>query len=106
MKKQKKCNGTLKEEGKKPRAEKKDQEKVAEEPPTGYIHVRARRGQATDSHSLAERVQFILKHPPIFPHKMIYCLQWLERLAFCYYFCEIFRNMVLSLFSKYFLGVF
>jgi len=27
-----------------------------EEPPSGYIHVRARRGQATDSHSLAERV--------------------------------------------------
>lgn len=24
--------------------------------PTGYVHVRARRGQATDSHSLAERV--------------------------------------------------
>ncbi|KAL4634595.1 hypothetical protein ACB092_04G211500 [Castanea dentata] len=57
MKKQRKCNGTLKEEGKKSKAEKKDQEKVAEEPPTGYIHVRARRGQATDSHSLAERVR-------------------------------------------------
>ncbi|KAK4436813.1 Transcription factor [Sesamum alatum] len=28
-----------------------------EEAPTGYIHVRARRGQATDSHSLAERVR-------------------------------------------------
>ncbi|XP_020570612.1 transcription factor bHLH79-like [Phalaenopsis equestris] len=27
------------------------------EPPTDYIHVRARRGQATDSHSLAERVR-------------------------------------------------
>uniref|UniRef100_A0A0D9WBR2 BHLH domain-containing protein n=1 Tax=Leersia perrieri TaxID=77586 RepID=A0A0D9WBR2_9ORYZ len=27
------------------------------EPPAGYIHVRARRGQATDSHSLAERVR-------------------------------------------------
>ncbi|CAL5430638.1 unnamed protein product [Camellia sinensis] len=27
------------------------------EPPKDYIHVRARRGQATDSHSLAERVQ-------------------------------------------------
>lgn len=26
------------------------------EPPTGYVHVRARRGEATDSHSLAERV--------------------------------------------------
>ena len=30
---------------------------VAAEPPTDYIHVRARRGQATDSHSLAERVR-------------------------------------------------
>ncbi|URE23547.1 Helix-loop-helix DNA-binding domain [Musa troglodytarum] len=26
-------------------------------PPAGYIHVRARRGQATDSHSIAERVR-------------------------------------------------
>uniref|UniRef100_A0A0D3HLE0 BHLH domain-containing protein n=1 Tax=Oryza barthii TaxID=65489 RepID=A0A0D3HLE0_9ORYZ len=29
---------------------------AAGEPPKDYIHVRARRGQATDSHSLAERV--------------------------------------------------
>ena len=29
---------------------------VGAEPPKDYIHVRARRGQATDSHSLAERV--------------------------------------------------
>lgn len=28
-----------------------------EAPKTDYIHVRARRGQATDSHSLAERVR-------------------------------------------------
>ncbi|XP_072998531.1 basic helix-loop-helix protein 80-like [Typha latifolia] len=31
--------------------------KPFEEPPKDYIHVRARRGQATDSHSLAERVR-------------------------------------------------
>jgi len=31
--------------------------KPAVEPPTDYVHVRARRGQATDSHSLAERVR-------------------------------------------------
>ncbi|XP_062181797.1 transcription factor bHLH78-like isoform X2 [Phragmites australis] len=30
---------------------------VVAEPPKDYIHVRARRGQATDSHSLAERVR-------------------------------------------------
>ncbi|KAL1326647.1 hypothetical protein AAHE18_13G244800 [Arachis hypogaea] len=40
---------------------KKGEEKEKEEAPTatatGYIHVRARRGQATDSHSLAERVR-------------------------------------------------
>jgi hypothetical protein len=30
---------------------------AAAEPDKGYIHVRARRGQATDSHSLAERVR-------------------------------------------------
>jgi hypothetical protein len=29
---------------------------AADEPPRDYVHVRARRGQATDSHSLAERV--------------------------------------------------
>ncbi|WJX47891.1 hypothetical protein P8452_34529 [Trifolium repens] len=51
-KKQKKSSG---EEKKK--EEKKDQKKNVEEAPTGYIHVRARRGQATDSHSLAERVR-------------------------------------------------
>ncbi|KAJ0971199.1 hypothetical protein J5N97_019158 [Dioscorea zingiberensis] len=37
---------------------KKERKKTCtEEPPEGYIHVRARRGQATDSHSLAERVR-------------------------------------------------
>ncbi|TYH08937.1 hypothetical protein ES288_A07G056600v1 [Gossypium darwinii] len=36
---------------------KKDRKKGGEEPPNGYIHVKARRGQATDSHSLAERVR-------------------------------------------------
>ncbi|KAG4116881.1 hypothetical protein ERO13_D12G195200v2 [Gossypium hirsutum] len=36
---------------------KKGEKKSPEEPPSGYIHVRARRGQATDSHSLAERVR-------------------------------------------------
>ncbi|KNA03217.1 hypothetical protein SOVF_211310 isoform B [Spinacia oleracea] len=38
------------------KVEKKDSNSN-EEPPKGYIHVRARRGQATDSHSLAERVR-------------------------------------------------
>ncbi|KAA8540634.1 hypothetical protein F0562_024447 [Nyssa sinensis] len=58
-KKQKKCNGVIKVVAeKKPKADKKNQKKkVLEEPPAGYIHVRARRGQATDSHSLAERVR-------------------------------------------------
>ncbi|WOH05458.1 hypothetical protein DCAR_0624875 [Daucus carota subsp. sativus] len=61
------------EKGKKQRrsrggAEKKDEEinknnnvekgkEEKEGAPSGYIHVRARRGQATDSHSLAERVR-------------------------------------------------
>ncbi|XVF49534.1 hypothetical protein PTKIN_Ptkin04bG0020400 [Pterospermum kingtungense] len=58
-KKQKKCNDDdgLKSEKKESKSDKKDQKKASEEPPTGYIHVRARRGQATDSHSLAERVR-------------------------------------------------
>lgn len=33
-----------------------EESKPAEQPKQDYIHVRARRGQATDSHSLAERV--------------------------------------------------
>lgn len=57
-KKQRKCKNTQKdEEDLKSEAEKKEKKKLSDEqPPTGYIHVRARRGQATDSHSLAERV--------------------------------------------------
>ncbi|WOL04179.1 hypothetical protein Cni_G12900 [Canna indica] len=35
----------------------KDNNAKPPEPPKDYIHVRARRGQATDSHSLAERVR-------------------------------------------------
>ncbi|XP_045823294.1 transcription factor bHLH137-like [Trifolium pratense] len=57
-KKQKKSSGEgMKGDEKKKEEKKKDQKKNVEEPPTGYIHVRARRGQATDSHSLAERVR-------------------------------------------------
>ncbi|KAF2597222.1 hypothetical protein F2Q68_00011991 [Brassica cretica] len=37
--------------------EEKEDNTKAPEPPKDYIHVRARRGQATDSHSLAERVR-------------------------------------------------
>ncbi|CAD6224284.1 unnamed protein product [Miscanthus lutarioriparius] len=44
---------TKKRGGKRDRSSKE----VDEEEPKGYIHVRARRGQATDSHSLAERVR-------------------------------------------------
>ncbi|KAI3682579.1 hypothetical protein L1987_82649 [Smallanthus sonchifolius] len=36
---------------------KKEENVKPPEPPKDYIHVRARRGQATDSHSLAERVR-------------------------------------------------
>ncbi|XP_059295622.1 transcription factor bHLH62-like [Lycium ferocissimum] len=45
-----------KEEEKAATEENKDNQKLAE-PPKDYIHVRARRGQATDAHSLAERVR-------------------------------------------------
>lgn len=56
-KKQKKnSNEMIKEEEKKEKNKKKLG--TEKEPPSGYIHVRARRGQATDSHSLAERVPF------------------------------------------------
>ncbi|XP_038712948.1 transcription factor bHLH62-like [Tripterygium wilfordii] len=39
------------------KAEEEDKQTKSAEPPKDYIHVRARRGQATDSHSLAERVR-------------------------------------------------
>ncbi|KAE9601363.1 putative transcription factor bHLH family [Lupinus albus] len=55
-KKKKKSNDEVKEENK-AKEEKKIEKEGPEEPPKGYIHVRARRGQATDSHSLAERVR-------------------------------------------------
>ncbi|XP_031403715.1 transcription factor bHLH62-like [Punica granatum] len=42
--------------GKDEKLQVKNEEKPSE-PPKDYIHVRARRGQATDSHSLAERVR-------------------------------------------------
>ncbi|KAF6138014.1 hypothetical protein GIB67_041887 [Kingdonia uniflora] len=49
-KKQKKTSPSLKET-------EENQKGVSEEPPKDYVHVRARRGEATDSHSLAERVR-------------------------------------------------
>lgn len=59
VKKQRRCNGPMKDEEKK---HNKGDKKGPEEAPKGYIHVRARRGQATDSHSLAERV--LITNPP------------------------------------------
>lgn len=41
-------------------AEKEEEEEEGPAAGAGYIHVRARRGQATDSHSLAERVPSLL----------------------------------------------
>ncbi|KAJ0988753.1 hypothetical protein J5N97_007109 [Dioscorea zingiberensis] len=43
--------------GSKSKKEKKKKIKDGEDHPKDYVHVRARRGQATDSHSLAERVR-------------------------------------------------
>ena len=40
----------------------KENQKTSALPKTDYIHVRARRGQATDSHSLAERVSRRIFH--------------------------------------------
>ncbi|XP_066353371.1 basic helix-loop-helix protein 80-like isoform X1 [Miscanthus floridulus] len=43
--------------GKRPHKETEEKSTTQDEATKGYIHVRARRGQATDSHSLAERVR-------------------------------------------------
>ncbi|KAG8057278.1 hypothetical protein GUJ93_ZPchr0002g23064 [Zizania palustris] len=48
-------DGSVGDRGQKQRKGKNS--KPAVEPPKDYVHVRARRGQATDSHSLAERVR-------------------------------------------------
>ncbi|KAK2662260.1 hypothetical protein Ddye_000834 [Dipteronia dyeriana] len=57
-KKQKKINIDIQKDEEKNKPNKSDKKVVdQEEPPRGYIHVRARRGQATDSHSLAERLR-------------------------------------------------
>ncbi|KAG8048097.1 hypothetical protein GUJ93_ZPchr0008g13910 [Zizania palustris] len=50
-------DGKSSRRGKKPSREVEEKSTTEEEAPKGYIHVRARRGQATDSHSLAERVR-------------------------------------------------
>ena len=42
--------------GKQPAKQAKDNSQSGEPPKENFIHVRARRGQATNSHSLAERV--------------------------------------------------
>ncbi|KAF0914400.1 hypothetical protein E2562_028492 [Oryza meyeriana var. granulata] len=46
-----------KENSRKRGGKKHSGDQMEEEAPQGFIHVRARRGQATDSHSLAERVR-------------------------------------------------
>ncbi|KAJ4843239.1 hypothetical protein Tsubulata_039390 [Turnera subulata] len=52
------ANGNEKNGGKVKEEEKQNKDDAKPpEPPKDYIHVRARRGQATDSHSLAERVR-------------------------------------------------
>lgn len=55
-----------KKKKKKKNSNSKENNKGAEE--KGFIHVRARRGQATDSHSLAERVNFYFY---FFPSKFL-----------------------------------
>lgn len=68
-KKQKKGNVNDAKKEEKENSPKADSEqKVAKEPPKDYIHVRARRGQATDSHSLAERVSNVVANSNFFPH--------------------------------------
>ncbi|KAF5199477.1 Transcription factor bhlh [Thalictrum thalictroides] len=60
-KKQRNCsddfNDTEKIKSSKDDNKKKNQKKDPEVTQSGYVHVRARRGQATDSHSLAERLR-------------------------------------------------
>jgi hypothetical protein len=60
MNKQDSKEDTKKRGGKRERNRKEMEE---DEAPKGYIHVRARRGQATDSHSLAERVLYPANSP-------------------------------------------
>lgn len=54
----------------------KENSKISEVQKPDYIHVRARRGQATDSHSLAERVSYSVNliRPPLFPLLLIHVI--------------------------------
>lgn len=51
----------------------KEKSKITEDKKPDYIHVRARRGQATDSHSLAERVSYIFGVSAIYNIAVIFC---------------------------------
>lgn len=61
--------------------------KPAEPPKQDYIHVRARRGQATDSHSLAERVMTRLIHfsfTYVYHYYPISCVEYFLWIIFQY----------------------
>lgn len=66
MKPKVECAVTIAEDCDKKNGKKEDTKSKTAEPPKDYIHVRARRGQATDSHSLAERVHFLLHYLLLF----------------------------------------
>lgn len=66
QKKGKVNDALMKKEEKKNIPKADNESKIAKEPPKDYIHVRARRGQATDSHSLAERVSILLQNSNFF----------------------------------------
>lgn len=54
---------------------KANEQKNKTEPPKDYIHVRARRGQATDRHSLAERVNSSAKSHCLLNQIKLFVLQ-------------------------------
>ena len=67
-------DGSVEDEGQKKGKGKSAKPPV--EPPKDYVHVRARRGQATDSHSLAERVRHCTstRFLPFEPCRQISCV--------------------------------
>ena len=68
---------------------KKKKKKMVKEAPNGYVHVRARRGEATDSHSLAERV-LLINYNKLLENELI--IIQINSSAFLFHFLSLSRQ--------------
>lgn len=74
----------------------KESSQSEEAPKENYIHMRARRGQATNSHSLAERVRTVLTDISIVRIRSLFsAYQWFLEVC-CFVFCFKVRREKIS----------